>query len=80
MRVAVLVSGSGTILEALLAQGIPVDLVVADRRCRALAIADDAGVPNELSERDSYGVTFDRDRYSKQVAATLAEHRIDLVA
>lgn len=80
MRVAVLVSGSGTILEALLADGIPVHLVLADRPCRALGIADDAGIPSELVERDSYGPSFDRDQYSKQVATVLAEHHIDLVA
>ena len=38
-RLAVLASGSGTILEAMVACGVPVDLLVADRPCRALEVA-----------------------------------------
>ena len=45
MRVGVLASGSGTILEAILAGGIDVVVVAADRPCRALAVAEAAGVP-----------------------------------
>ena len=44
MRVGVLASGSGTILEALLERGLPIVVVVADRRCRALEIAAAAGI------------------------------------
>ena len=44
VRVAVLVSGTGTILEAVLADGPPVHLVVADRPCRGLDVAADAGI------------------------------------
>lgn len=80
MRVAVLASGSGTLLDAILAAGVEVDLVVADRPCRALQIAEDAGVPAVLVERTSFGKSFDRDAYTDQVIATLREHDIDLVA
>ena len=58
MRVGVLASGSGTILEAILAAEVPVDLVVVDRRCRALEIAGDRGV---LLERTDFTKSFDRD-------------------
>ncbi|HAM02403.1 MAG TPA: phosphoribosylglycinamide formyltransferase, partial [Acidimicrobiaceae bacterium] len=44
MRVAVLVSGTGSILEAILADGVPVGVVVADRPCRGLDIAAAAGI------------------------------------
>lgn len=80
VRVAVLVSGTGSILEAVLDAGLPVSLVVADRPCRGLGVATEAGVPTELVERESYGDDFDRDVYSARLVAVLAEHRIDLVA
>ncbi len=80
VRVAVLVSGTGSILEAMLAEGVPVVLVLADRPCRALGRAAAAGVAAELVERASFDATFDRDTYSARVADVLDAHRIDLVA
>lgn len=79
MRIAVLVSGTGTILEAMLADGLPIELVLSDRPCGGLDVAARAGVATELVQRESYGPDFDRDRYSKQVADVLAGHEIDLV-
>ncbi|MDQ2649057.1 MAG: phosphoribosylglycinamide formyltransferase [Actinomycetota bacterium] len=79
MRVAVLASGSGTLLEAILDDGIPVELVVTDRPCRALEVATDHGVPAKLVERGSYGAEFDRDAYSAEVAGVLQGDGIDLV-
>jgi phosphoribosylglycinamide formyltransferase-1 len=79
MRVAVLASGSGTILDAILADGVPVDFVVVDRPCAATDVADRQGVPFEVVERGSYGPDFDRDAYSGRVADVLTEHEIDLV-
>lgn len=80
MRVAVLVSGSGSILDAFLADGIPVAVVMADRDCAALGKAIAAGVPAELVNRTSYGADFDRDGYSAGMAYRLAAHDVDLVA
>lgn len=80
MRVAVLVSGTGSILEAVLDAGLPVALVAADRPCRGLDLAAEAGVAAELVERDRFDDGFDRDAYSARLAAVLADHRIDLVA
>ncbi len=79
MRVAVLASGSGTLLEAILAEGIEVSLVVADRSCRALTVAADAGIPAELVERTDFSSGFDREAYTDRVVATLRDHGIDLV-
>lgn len=79
MRVGALASGSGTILEAVLAAGIPLDVVVTDRHCRALEIAEAADVPTVLVERRSFGPSFDRDAYSDEVVAALAKFEIDLV-
>ena len=83
VRLCVLVSGSGTILEAMFAAGLEVALVVADRPCRALEVADDHGIDALLLDRALYGgftPAFDRDAYSLDLATLLASHRIDLVA
>jgi phosphoribosylaminoimidazolecarboxamide formyltransferase/IMP cyclohydrolase len=77
-----LVSGSGTILEAIVSSGLPVALVVADRPCRALAIAEAAGLPTSLVDRadfGGFGPGFDRLAYTRGVVEVLAEHRIDVV-
>ncbi len=79
MRIAVLASGSGTILDAILAEGIPVEIVVVDRPCGATGVASHHGVPVALVERTSYGGDFDRGAYTDQVVAVLDGHTIDLV-
>lgn len=83
MRVAVLVSGTGTILEALLAGAVPVAVVVADRPCRGLDVASAAGIPTELVDRSrfgGFGPAFDRVAYTGALVGTLRIHEIDLVA
>jgi phosphoribosylglycinamide formyltransferase-1 len=79
VHVAVLASGSGTILEAALDAGIPVDLVVVDRPCGATTIAEDHGVPLEVVERTTFGADFDRESYTEQLVKVLVAHDIDLV-
>ena len=79
MRVAVLASGSGTILEAALAEGVPVEVVIVDRPCRATEIAEAAGIPNHLIERTTYGADFDRDGYTAEVIDVLRKYDVDLV-
>ena len=80
VRLAVLASGSGTILEAILATELPVTVVVADRPCRALQVAGDAGVPAELVLRHSYGPAFDREQYTGLIVEVLRRYRVDVVA
>lgn len=75
-----LVSGSGTILDAIVARGIPVVLVAADRDCRALERAARAGLATALVERTDYTAGFDRDAYSAHVADVLEGHDVDLIA
>ena len=83
MRVAVLVSGSGTILGAMLDRRVPVSLVIADRPCGALAVAERAGVSSLLVDRRAYGgfgPRFDRLAYTEAVTEALRGAEIDLVA
>jgi phosphoribosylglycinamide formyltransferase 1 len=79
VRIAVLASGSGTLLEAILADGIPVSLVVVDRPSRALEVAESRGVPAALVERSSYGQDFDRVAYTREVVEVLLGAEIDLI-
>lgn len=78
-----LVSGSGTILEAMLEAGVEVALVASDRPCRGLDVALSAGATALLVDRQKFGgfrTTFDRAAYSVELARVLKEDRIDLVA
>ncbi len=79
MRIAVLASGSGTLLEAIVASGIEVSLVVVDRECGAQSIAATAGIDCELLLRDSYGPAFDREGYTAKLEGLLDEKDIGLV-
>ena len=79
MRTAVLASGSGTLLDAILSDGIPVELVVVDRPCAATEVAQRHGVPAVCHERTSFGADFDRDAYTAEVAGILRDAGIELV-
>jgi phosphoribosylglycinamide formyltransferase-1 len=71
VRLGVLVSGSGTILEAMVARGIDVALVVADRPCLGLDVAATHGIE---------AVLFDREQYTQALTDLLRDRSIDLVA
>ena len=80
--IGVLVSGSGTILEAVLATDLPVCLVVADRPCRALDVAAAAGISSVLVDRarfGGFGPGFDREGYTRAVADVLVASDVDVV-
>jgi phosphoribosylglycinamide formyltransferase-1 len=59
---------------------LPIAVVVADRPCGALGIAEGAGIAVELVERDSYGADFDRVAYTHRVLDALQRHQTDLIA
>src|SRR5207237_1016740 len=75
MRIGVLASGAGSNLEAILAAGLPVAVVVVDRPCRATGLAGDAGVPAELVEWSGDGLDF-----THRVVDALERHGVDIVA
>src|SRR5918995_5380903 len=79
-RIAVLASGSGTLLYAILSDALSVAVVVADRPCRALQIAVEQGVPAELVERTEWGDAFDRAAYTERLVKGLHAPDLDLAA
>lgn len=79
MRLGVLASGTGTILTSILDAGLDVSVVVVDRPCPATEIATKAGLPAELVVRSSFGASFDRAVYSKDVLAELNRYAVELV-
>ena len=78
--IAVLASGSGTILAALVDAGLPIAVVLVDRACEAENVARTAGIAVERVERASFGAGFDRTRYTAEVVAALAPHKVALIA
>lgn len=79
-RLGVLASGTGTILQAIVDAGLTVSVVVLDRRCGAVEVAEQAGIPVELVERTSFSSDFDRDGYTHQVVSALKPYEIDVLA
>ncbi len=80
MRLAVLASGSGTLLDAMADAGLPIALVVVDRPCAVEAVAERHGLRHERVERTDFGAGFDRVRYTDRVLDVLSIERIELVA
>jgi phosphoribosylglycinamide formyltransferase-1 len=74
VRIGVLASGSGTNLEAILAAGLPVAVVVVDRPCRATDVAAAHGVPSQVVPRIP-----DRVEFTHQVVDALERHDVELV-
>jgi phosphoribosylglycinamide formyltransferase-1 len=80
MRVGVLASGSGTILQALIDAKVPITVVVVDRPCVATERAHRANIPVEIVQRTTFGADFDRVAYTHQVVDALERHDVELVA
>ena len=78
-RIGVLASGSGTNLRAILDADLPVVVVVVDRPCGAVDVAEVAGVPTELVRRESFGAEFDRSAYTVAVVDVLESRGVDVV-
>jgi phosphoribosylglycinamide formyltransferase-1 len=79
---AVLVSGTGSILESICDADIAVDAVVADRPCRGLEVAESRGIDAVLVDRSSRGgfaASFDREGYTTELEAVLVDRDVDLI-
>jgi len=80
MSLAVLASGTGSILDAMVRADLPVALVVSDRLCPAVRCALGHDVEALVVQRESFGADFDRVGYSAVLADRLAEHAVTMVA
>jgi len=74
-KIGVLASGAGSNLEAILAAGLSVAVVVVDRPCPATELAEAAGVPWDLVEWGG-----DRLDFTHRVVDALEGHGVELVA
>lgn len=77
-KIAVLASGSGHVLKALVEAKIPVALVICDRVCEAMKIASEWEIPYLFIQR-SYTEEFNRDAYTSRIKNLLRRFRADLV-
>ena len=80
VQLAVLVSGSGTLLEAMIEASLDISLVVSDRPCRGLEVAATHGVDVACVERLDFSPSFDRDHYASRLCEVLTGRHIDVVA
>jgi phosphoribosylglycinamide formyltransferase 1 len=78
--IAVLASGSGTVLAALAGFGLPIAVVAVDRPCGAELVGARAGIPVERVVRRSFGDDFDREAYTAELTTALAPYDVSLVA
>lgn len=77
---AILISGSGTIMEAMSEAGVPIDLVLADRDCAGVEKARRLGLQAEVLPRTDFNAeTFDYAAYSDAAAGKLRQHAIKKV-
>ncbi|MDA8401187.1 MAG: phosphoribosylglycinamide formyltransferase [Actinomycetota bacterium] len=80
VNLGILASGTGTILSAIIDSGLAVSVVVLDRECGAMGVAERSGIPVELIERSDFGASFDRREYTMRVLEALRSYSVDLVA
>lgn len=82
MRLAVLVSGTGSLLEAMIQSGLSITLVLADKPCRGLNIATAANIATLLILRKDFKSEgkFNRDAYTSKVVEELQSRGIELIA
>jgi formyltetrahydrofolate-dependent phosphoribosylglycinamide formyltransferase len=89
-KLAVMVSGSGTLLEHMIDEKLPISLVVAEKYCRGLVNANNAGLDTLLLARTGYGwdntrrwndqPDFKRAKFSLAVAEILNARGITITA
>jgi phosphoribosylglycinamide formyltransferase-1 len=79
MQIAVLASGTGSLLQTLLDTDLPVAVVLVDRHCRAEEIAANAGVPVLTVVRKDFSPSFDRNGFTHELLEALAPFDVDLI-
>jgi phosphoribosylglycinamide formyltransferase 1 len=77
-KIAVLASQTGSLFESIVDSGIPVALLLVDRKCPALEIAKTKKILAAQVTR-AFNNTFSRVQYTNDVLDLLRSHQIDLV-
>ncbi len=86
LNLAVLASGTGTILGSIIEHGPPVSVVVTDRPCAAADVAAAAGIPAVVVARRDFGYragageNWDREGFTRAVSDVLRQHDVELIA
>ena len=86
LAIAVLASGSGTVLASIIEHGPPLAVVVTDRPCRAMDVASAAGIPTVMVSRRDFGYRagigegWDRPGFTRAVSDVLSQRGVDVVA
>jgi len=78
-ELGVFVSGTGSLLEAMIADRLRIGFVLADRPCRGLEIAINAGIRTKLLPR-VFTKDFDRKKYTEIIIGLLQHHQVGAVA
>lgn len=84
--IAVLASGSGTILASIIEHGPPLAVVLTDRPCQAMEVASAAGIPAIMVSRRDFGYRagigegWDRRGFTVAVCDVLRQHDVTLAA
>lgn len=76
----VMISGKGSLLQAILNAGLPISAVISDRDCPGLCIAKEAGIPISIVMRKNFGIPFDRIGYTHALRDVLLKKNPKLVA
>ena len=78
-RIAVLASGTGSLLKAMVEEKLPIVKMYADRLCPAYSeVAREAKIPATVFLR-SFTKDFDRVKYTQLIVKSLQRDRIDVV-
>lgn len=80
MRLAVLASGSGTLLDAMATAGLPIAVVMIDRHCGVEDVAARHSLERVLVERTDFTESFDRDAFTERVVEELRGRGVELIA
>jgi formyltetrahydrofolate-dependent phosphoribosylglycinamide formyltransferase len=80
--IVVMVSGTGSLLEAMIEKKVPIKMVLADRQCRGLDIAKAVGIDTVLLDRKNFRVNgeFNREKFTWSVETRLLSFAPPFVA
>lgn len=89
-KLVVMVSGTGSLLQAMIKYGLPIEYVITDKPCDGLGIAEAAGISTYRYRRTCWGwdnsrhwqdqPNFDRVGFSTMIARGLNRNGINVVA